>query len=242
MHTHPTRPVRTFAATLLIATFAGAGSAAAAVTVASFSATPSTTQAGGHPNLSLATAFSEPTTLSGVALHLPAGLSAQPGAVPFCPRKRLRANFCPRATRVGSITVTAVLYGIELPVTKDIYNVRTRAGERLRFGVSILPSYTGRGITAELPLDERPLDKGLDVAVAGLPSQVAGIEVRIKEVRLFIKGISRTRIKKRIRKRAFLTNPATCTPATTSLDVTLHDATALNATSSFTPTGCTPGG
>jgi hypothetical protein len=221
----------------LVVLFGGAGSAGAA-TIASFSAIPSTTQAGGHPSVRIAAAFSEPTTLSGVALHLPAGLTAAPRAIPYCSRKRLGQNFCPRASRVGAITVTALAYGIELPVRKEIYNVRPRASEPLRLGVSILPSYTGRGITAELPVSARPQDGGFDVAVAGLPSEIAGVSVRISKFDIGLRGIVRVRIKKRVRKRAFLTNPLVCAPATSALDVTFHDGTTSSATSSFTPTGC----
>jgi hypothetical protein len=226
---------------LLVAAFTTTGSASAAVSIERFSVTPSTTQAGGHPSLKLTTAFSEPTTLGGVAIHLPAGLRAQPTAIPFCPRKRLSADFCPRRTRVGAISVVVVAYGLALTVTRTIYNVRPISTERIRFGVSILPSYSGRGITAELPVAARPQDGGLDIAVAGLPSQVAGVDVRIKEIRVSLKGVGRVRVRKRVRMRAFLTNPLSCSPATTGLDVTLHDASTLTASSSFTPTGCPPG-
>src|SRR3954447_268753 len=161
------------AAMLLIAAFANMGPAQAAVSVARFSVTPSTIQAGAHPRLRVSIAFSEPTGLSALELHLPAGLTAQPRAIPYCPRKSLLADFCPRSSKVGSIEAVAVAYGIELPVTRKIYNVRPRPTERLRLGVSIVASYTGRGVAAEIPVTERPGHRGLDMAVAGLPSEVS---------------------------------------------------------------------
>jgi hypothetical protein len=80
------------------------------------------------------------------------------------------------------------------------------------------------------------------MAVSGLPADVGGIPIRLKEVSFSIKGIARTRVKRRVRKRAFLTNPVLCTPATSVLDVTLHEAPTmpLTASSSFTPSGCLP--
>jgi hypothetical protein len=230
---------RILAATLLTAAFATTGSAQA-VTVARFSVTPSTIQAGGHPRLRASIVFSEATGLSSLALHLPAGLTAQPRAIPFCSRKSLLADFCPRSSKVGSIDAVAAAYGFELPVTREIYNVRPRPTERLRLGVPIVPSYTGAGVAAELPVTERPGDKGLDMAVAGLPSEVGGIPVRLEEVGFTIKGMARTRIKKRIRTRAFLTNPTSCAAATSVVDVALNDVptTTLTASSSFTPSGC----
>lgn len=223
-----------------MAIFSGTTSAEAAVTVSGFAVTPSTTQAGGHPNLSVTVTLSEPTALSGLALHLPAGLTADAQAIPFCSRKSLLADFCSATSRVGSITVVAVAYGIELSVKRDIYNTRPGPTERVLFGVPIVASYTGTGVAAKLPVTQRPQDKGLDVAIAGLPSEVGGIPIRLKSASLWIKGVSRTRTRKRIRKRAFLTNPRSCTPAGSGLDVTLHDipATTLTASSSFTPSGC----
>jgi hypothetical protein len=234
------RAGRLFVVLLLLAAFVGATSAQGAVTLTRFSVTPSTTVAAGHPNVRTSIGFSEPTPLRSLALHLPAGLTAAPRAIPFCSRKSLLADFCPRPSKVGSITIVAVAYGIQLSVTREIYNVRPGANERLRLGVPIVASYTGTGVAAELPVTERPQDRGLDMAVAGLPSEVNGIPVRVKELGLWIKGVSRVRIKKRVRKRAFLTNPAACTPATSSLEVTLNDAlgTTLASSSSFTPSGC----
>jgi hypothetical protein len=231
-------------AVLSIHVFSSATSAEAAATVSGFAVTPSTTQAGGHPNLSVTVAFSEPTALSSLALHLPANLTADARAIPFCSRKSLLADFCSTGSRVGSITVVAVAYGIELPVKREIYNTRPGPTVRLLLGVPIVASYGGTGVAAELPVTERPQDKGLDIAITGLPSEVAGIPIRLKSASLWIKGVSRTRTGKRIRKRPFLTNPALCTPARSGLDVTLHDtaATMLTASSSFTPTGCRPTG
>jgi hypothetical protein len=227
---------------LSIALLSTTTSAEAAATVSGFAVTPSTTQAGGHPNLSMTVAFSEPTALSGLALHLPAGLTANARAIPFCSRKSLLADFCSTSSRVGSFTVVAVAYGIELAVKREIYNTRPGPTERLLLGVPIVASYTGTGVAAKLPVTERPRDQGLDIAIAGLPSEVGGIPIRLKSASLWIKGVSRTRTRNRIRKRPFLTNPASCTPAISGLDVTLHDtpATTLTASSSFTPSGCAP--
>jgi hypothetical protein len=228
------------AAAILTTALASAESASATATVSQFSVTPSTTQAGGHPNVRISTVFSEPTGLKDIALHLAPGLTANPAAMPFCPRWRLLASLCSVGSKAGSITIVAVSYGLELPVTRAIYNVRPRPGERLRLGVSIIGTYSRPGVAAELPITQRPGTTGLDLAVAGLPSEVGGIPVRVKELRLSMKGLARTRRKRTIRKRPFLTNPVSCIPATSVLNVTLQDAaaTALTASSSFTPTGC----
>jgi hypothetical protein len=211
----------------------------AALDVSSFSVAPSTTTAGGHPNLAISVAFAEPTTgVKDIAMHLPAGLTANPNAFAFCSRRRLVRYICPRKSRLGSIAVVAVVYGIELPVRAELYNMRPAPTERIRIGTPVpAPQQV---LAGELPIRERPSDKGLDAVVTGLPQQVAGITVRVKQVKLFFKGTVRRKIRKKWRRRAFLTNPTTCVPATSVLELTTFDVppTVVTKTSSFTPTGC----
>jgi hypothetical protein len=217
------------------------GTADAALGISQFAVTPSTTQAGGHPNLSVSFLLAEPSTaVKDVAVHLPAGLSASSAAIPFCTHRRLVRNLCLPKSKAGSLDVTIVLYGIDFLVTRSIFNVRPIAAEPLRLGVPILGSFSQPGVAAELPVVERPGDGGLDMAIKGLPSEVAGYPVRLKSMTVRIKGVARTRIKKRIRKRPFLTNPASCTPATSVLEITTQEAAAvpLTSSSSFTPSGC----
>jgi hypothetical protein len=240
--------LRVAVATVLLAA-AGATQASAAVDVGLFSVAPSTTTAGGHPNLRVSVRFTDGSSgLKDIALHLPGGLAANPRAASFCRPKRLAADLCPPQSKVGSVTVVGVAFGLELTVTRKIYNVRAKPGERLRLAVPIFGSLRRPGIAAELPVTARPADGGLDMAVTGLPREVNGISVSIKEVGFSFRGVVRTRTKKRrLRTRAFLTNPLACAPATSVLDVTSHDAPSqkIVRTSVFTPTGCgapPPGG
>jgi hypothetical protein len=230
-------------ATAIVAAFPASTNAAAEADISQFAVTPSTTQAGGHPNLEVSVSFGVPTSrVSGLALHLPAGLTATPDAIPFCSRKRLLADLCPSKSKAGSITAAGEAFGFQLTITKTIFNVRPAGSERLRLAVPLFGSFSRPGIAAELPVTERPQDRGLDMAVVGLPQQVNGFEVRLERVSLRIKGTVRIKVKKKRRTRPFLTNPLNCSPALSVLDVTLRDApTATTRTSAFTPTGCLPG-
>lgn len=224
------------AALLLVAV--AAPDAEATVDVSSFTVTPSTTQAGGHPNLAIRVAFPVPTTgVKDIAFHLPPGLSANPSAFDYCSRRRLVRYSCPPKSKLGSLFVTAVVYGIELPFQSDLYNMRPAAGERVRIGAPVpTPEQV---LAAELPITQRP-DGGLGFAVTGLPQDFAGITVKVSEVKISLKGTVRRKIRKRWRRRAFFTNPTSCVPATSSLELTPQDApgTVITRTSSFTPTGC----
>jgi hypothetical protein len=224
-----------------VAAVAAVGSAAparAALNVSQFSVTPSTTKAGAHPSLNVSIGFDPPTAdVKDIALHLPAGLSANPRAAPFCRRGDLVADLCPLDTKVGSVKLVGVALGLEAEVVRNIYNVRPVGAERLRLGVPVFGTVSRGGVALMLPMTARP-DGGLDIAVAGPPREVAGYSVGVKAVGFRIRGTVRRRTGKR--RKPFLTNPRSCTPASTVLDVTAHvgPPTTVTKVSSFTPTAC----
>ena len=78
------------------------------------------------------------------------------------------------------------------------------------------------------------------MAVRDVPVEVNGVTVRVREIVFSFRGVARIRSKGKVRTRAYLTNPATCEPATSVLEVRSHDAGAPQVvrTSAFTPTGC----
>jgi hypothetical protein len=213
----------------------------AAVSVSTFSMTPSTTKVGGHPDLTVSESFDPPTAdIKQIVLHLPAGLTANARAAPFCRRSYLVADLCPLQTKVGKVGLVGIALGLEAEAARNIYNLRPIAQEKLRLGVPLFGSVTRGGAALVLPVRERPEDHGLDVAVAGPPREVAGYSVALKQVTFRLKGSVRARIRGRLRRRALLTNPASCGPATTALEVVAHEGPPPSVTksSTFTLTGC----
>jgi hypothetical protein len=92
----------------------------ASVTIKSFNAAPSTSQAGAHPDFSfefeLTTRQSEPTPCScndakDVIAHLPAGLIGNPHAAPQCDIAQFATELCPVDSQLG---VAEVIVGIGL--------------------------------------------------------------------------------------------------------------------------------
>jgi hypothetical protein len=215
--------------------------AQAALNVSDFSMTPSTTQAGGHPDLTVSESFDPPTAdIKEIALHLPAGLTAKPRAAPFCRRSYLVADLCPLQTKVGRLSLVGVALGFEAEVERNIYNLKPSGQEALRLGVPLFGSVTRGGAALVLPVQERPADHGLDLAVAGPPREVGGYPVSLEQITFRLKGSVRARIKGKLRRRAFLTNPASCGPASTALDVVAYEGPPPMVTkaSTFTLTGC----
>lgn len=218
---------------------AAATPAFAAPNVSRFSVTPSTAQAGGHPNVDVLVSFDPPSAdVRQIALHLPAGLTVDPRAAPFCSRSLLLSDLCSLGTKVGTVTLVGEALGFQAEAVRNIYNLKPTGVERLRLGVPVFGTSSRGGIALVLPVTARS-DGGLDLAVAGPPREVAGYAIRIKEVGLRIRGVIRRRTRRGVRRRALLTNPRSCSPASTVLDVT-SDAppTTVTRVSTFTPTGC----
>jgi hypothetical protein len=222
-----------------------AAPAGAALSVSAFSMTPSTTRAGGHPDLTVSETFDPPTgDIKQIVLHLPAGLTANARAAPFCSRSYLVADFCPLQTKVGKVSLTGIALGFEAEVARNIYNLKPSGQDALRLGVPLFGSVSRGGAALVLPVRERPEDHGLDVVVAGPPREVGGYPVALKEVTFRLKGSVRARMrgrnKGRPRRRALLTNPRSCGLASTALDVVAYEGppAVLTKISTFTLTGC----
>jgi hypothetical protein len=215
--------------------------AQAAFNVSSFSMTPSTTKVRGHPDLKVSESFDPPTAdIKEIVLHLPAGLTANARAAPFCRRSYLVSDLCPLQTKVGRVGLVGAALGFEAEAARNIYNLKPSGQEALRLGVPLFGSVSRGGAALVLPVRERPEDHGLDVAVAGPPREVAGYSVALKEITFRLKGTVRARIRGRLRRRALLTNPASCGPASTTLDVVAYEGPPprLTEVSTFTLTGC----
>jgi hypothetical protein len=211
----------------------------AAPQVSAFSLTPSTAQAGGHPSLTVVASFGTPTAVKTVALHLPTGLTADSRAPRFCSERRVRADLGSPTAKVGSITILGEVSGLKVEVTKKVFNLKPVGTERLRLGVPLFGSLTQPGAAILAPVTARPSDNGLDI-VTDLPIEVLGHSIRVKEVRAQLRGLMRARVKGVVLRKAYLTNPRSCLPAQTVLEVTSHEdpSTKVTASSSFTPTGC----
>src|SRR2546430_3727227 len=90
------------------------GAASAAVSVTSFTVTPSTTQAGGHPDLVVDTSLaSNPDTddVKSLNVVLPQGLVGDPRSAGRCAQSAFLADACPADSTVGVTTVTATVLG-----------------------------------------------------------------------------------------------------------------------------------
>lgn len=234
-----------------------ASSALAAMSVSSVDVTMSTTEAGGHPNLSITTNFSGdrsaqiggPSRTNPIAdspsiyqIHLPPGLNGNPLAAPTCPMAAFLSDTCSRATVVGSSLqgIIPLATGREVRLPGFIYNLETNSPDQAAMlGVQTLGQdpRTGQPVVASrvpFALTISPIDYGLQSINLERLTAVSPLTGPI-----FISSLGLT-LNGRAVAGFFTSNPTACTP----LDITVSATSNAGQTASggstpaFTPTDC----
>lgn len=229
----PVRPQRLRLAAALLTTLLagaiGASAAQAAIGVTDVTSVPGTTQAAAASSYSLGFHLSDPgQQVKDLTIHLPPGLVGNPLAQPACPVADFTADRCAAATAVGTSQVNAD--PLNLTIDGTIYNLVPPAGEPARLGIVYRnPMISSLFVQSAVAL--RP-DGGLDSIIKDLPKQalVGGV----LPTSTTVKGISLTL------RSSFITNPTSCGPALTRVEVTSYAApqTVAAGEASYTPTGC----
>lgn len=228
-----------------------ASAAPAAMSVSSVDVALTTSEAGGHPDLSITTNFagSNDDQIGGTGptfpladspsiyeIHLPPGLNGNPLAAPTCPLATFLADGCPAETAVGrslqGIHVWANRQNAALPGV--IYNLETESPDQAAMlGVRTVGA---GGVTASLvpfALTISPEDYGLDsinLEPLTAVSRTAGA-IRITSLGLTLNG--------RVLNGFFTSNPTACTPIQVSVSATSNARQVATGTSApFAPTGC----
>jgi hypothetical protein len=228
------------------ALLASGASAQASVSLTSLSTTPSTTTAGGHPDVTLSTAFNYSNSsddLKRIVIALPRGLIGNPSVVSKCSSAQLSSDRCPASSKVGTVSVTARAVGLPLPVTApgDVYVVTPTGSEPARIGMVVRPVGGLLGKFAlSGPVDIRiPEDFGLTTTFDNLPRTLppllglVPVPVTIDAISLTLKGLVNSG------SAAFLTNPTSCSSAfTLAVASSYESSTQSPAGTSFTPTDC----
>jgi hypothetical protein len=225
-----------------------AAPASASLGIGTFTVTPASTQAGGHPNLAIDTAFTGASdNLRNLTVHLPPGLVGNPNAATKCTQAQFNADTCASASIVGSVTnnVTATPLGllpVTLNVTDNVYDVAPSAGEPARLGIWVHTPLIGGSVVdnVKLPVSVsvRPGDFGLDTSISNIPRSLhsallGNVPITINSIDLTLNGTASNG--------NFVTLPSSCTPATTQIDVSSYGGASGSRQSTFTPTGCAGG-
>jgi hypothetical protein len=204
--------------------------------ISSLDVSPSTTQAGGHPDLSVHMTLADPTVdLKDLQLDLPPGLVANPLATSArCSEAQFQTDTCPAASVVGTTSADAladIIVPIPITATGQIFNMEPHPGEpaRLGFKLTTLLFFT---IRLESSASVRADDYGLRATITDIPTSLLGVTLTVTGISFTLNGTAPS-------GRPFVTNPTSCEPATVRARATPYGGGApVEAQDSYTPTGC----
>jgi hypothetical protein len=209
--------------------------ARAAVSISDAELNPSTTQAAGHPNLTIVTAFSYDSSsddVKSIRVVLPQGLLGDPTAASRCDQMSFAGDACPADSRVGTTQVTAAVLGVPTNASGDVYSLQPTGAEPARLGVVVRPP-VGDKIFLQAPATlGADTNYGLATTFDNLPRSSGGADTQIQRMSLTLNSSAA--------HGPFTTNPTRCAPATMQVSATSYDSPGQTATGSgsFTPTGC----
>lgn len=233
-------------ATSVVLALAVAPPAQASVRLSSFSISPSTTLAGAHPDLSIASNFSYSDSTDSVQsfqVYFPAGLIGNPSVVSQCTSAQLSSDTCPASSKIGTVSVTAIAAGIPLPVTApgDVYNVTPIGSEPARIGMVVRPlggilgktSMSGP-VSVLIPGDERLISTFTNLPRTLPPLLgIVPVPITIQSISLTLFGLVNGG------SAAFMTNPTSCGPAYGIGIATSYESSTPSALlGGFTPIDC----
>jgi hypothetical protein len=209
-----------------------AAAPAAAFDVTAFELTPSSTAAGAHADVTIATSFPPDQQPRNVTFHLPPGLAGDPFATPRCPEADYRADACPAATKVGTVEARAKVLGLlDQTVPGELYNLVPAGAEPARLG-AVVSTPLGK-LFIPTTINARASDGGLDSVVTDLPRELFGLPLYTERMSFTLHG------RPAGGTGPFMRNPTSCKPATTTVEATSYgDPAVKTKTSSFTPTDC----
>jgi hypothetical protein len=218
-------------AAALASTAIGAAQADAAITVASFTLTPSTTQAGANPDITVAATFAPGSgdDPQSVTMSLASGLLANPTVPAACTASELQSNTCPSGSEIGTGTVSGTVSGLPTSAPVTLYLLQPQSDELGRIGMVVSTLLGTTTSQASVTLRTTP-DVGANVTFTDLPNTVAGAPVTVTGISLTLDGT--------VGGKAFTRNPTSCQPASTGFAVTSYQGDTASASSSFTPSGC----
>lgn len=211
----------------------------------SFSATVSTTQAAGNPDLTLNVGRSDKTQqLRQFDLHLPPGLVANTVDTPRCSQANAAIANCGSSMRVGDVT-TAIGTGSQtLSLTGGLFNVIPDSNEPARLAaiidVVVGPYDLGSlslPVTTEIVSGALPSDLAIDTHTT-IPNRYEGVPVRMRSMQIQIDGIADQGTPSSSDDKPFMINPSQCTTHTITADMESPLAATASVGSNFTTTNC----
>jgi hypothetical protein len=233
IHARSARRLTTLAFALAAIGGAVPAAANASVTVTSFTVKPSTLAADASPNVTIDAQFNYSDgsdSIQTAKLQLAPGLLANPtGVTSTCSQTQLTGGSCPSASQVGSGTIVASTFLGNINASAKLYLMPAANGTQLA-QVGLIGSADGQTITGQAPITVGG-GSSMKLSLSNVPNTAGGFSIQIVEIKLTINGT--------VDGHAFTRNPTSCAALTSKATVTTYESTTpVNASTSFTPTGC----
>jgi hypothetical protein len=170
--------------TFVALAIAAAGASASPFKIKSYEVAPTTTEAGGHPDVTASLELEgagDPEVAKNVMVNLPEGIFGNPDVLPICTSVSFALNECGSASQVGIITVRASYEGDPnyLLGTAPLYLLEARGTfETARLGF-VAPTVD---IPINIPVNVRTAgDYGLRMTVTGITQQIplVGVDLTV---------------------------------------------------------------
>ena len=226
----------------------------AAFTLQDWALTPSTTQAGGHPDVNFhldpdaAAGDATGDDLKSVKIEFSAGMLANPASIPSpCTDTQFSSDQCPSATQLGTLTVQYRKSGQYFTMPGTMYELVTDANSVMKVGMIVRPSgyqkiflkssKVGGVATVRTGIDA---DYGIDVNFDNIPRTLTttffGSVTPVTIADITVKMTARSNSTATAPYMTF--NPTRCGPASTRATVTSYLGITQSKTSAYTLTGC----
>jgi len=217
---------------------------ASALGLANLSAAPTNLQAGNHSDFQIHMEFNSAgggAQVKDLSIGLPPGEIGNPNATPKCTVAQLNADSCNPNTIVGSVTASAMVAPVPVPVSVpgDLYNLVPQPGEPARFGIVLRPLSIPPlppilpPIILQSAVQLRTTDFGLTTVINDIPNTTVNsgdTTINSQDITLF--G-SRPWM-----SAPFMRNPTSCNQHTTTFFAVPHSGANGSGSASFTPTNC----
>src|SRR4051812_4987747 len=226
----------------ILAALAPAG--ASAFSISSFSLTPSTTQAAGHPDTAISLSFSG-GQVRDLTLDLPPGMIGNPETKTKCSQAAFQSDNCPASSSVGTVKVIAAALGLlSIPVPGSIYVLQPGPADAATLGI-VVRATGGLPIVGKIfsvahftAVRNGAGDYFLRSTITNLPNTARAalglvpVPLTLKQMTLNLKASGNSP------GTFFLTNPTSCEAANSAAQAVSYDNEAAGAQSSLTPTNC----
>lgn len=230
----------TAACVLALGLLTFAASAQAAPPEFNWSSNVSTTQAGGHPNLTLNYASSSTQSLTRLDVDLPQGMMHRNNEQGGCSSPLYDADNCPASSVIGSVSTQIVVARVAVSVPGTIYQLRAASGgANATFGIVLRPPLSALGLTGKIFIRNQVSftnGGGLRSSLVGPLNRVtvlgATLPSRISQLRLTYNAQTPTG------NIALTNNPTGCKSQTFIVRGTFSDLSTADRSSSFTTTNC----